>query len=49
VDAEFDLETAGIDGFLQFMEELKKQFSGAIRDYKYIRTLRLYKVNYLPG
>ncbi|MEK6845385.1 MAG: winged helix-turn-helix transcriptional regulator [Nanoarchaeota archaeon] len=49
VDAEFDLETAGIDGFLQFMEELKKQFSGAIRDYKYIRTLKLHKVNYLPG
>lgn len=48
VDLEFDVEVKDFSDFSKLMEEMKKQFPGAIRDYKYIKILDRYKQVHLP-
>ncbi|MBI4981117.1 Lrp/AsnC family transcriptional regulator [Candidatus Woesearchaeota archaeon] len=48
-DFEFDVEVKGLTAFHGFMETLKKQFPGTIRNYKYIHLLNLHKVVHLAG
>jgi Lrp/AsnC family leucine-responsive transcriptional regulator len=47
-DFEFDLEVANFNEMLGMMDSLKKQFPKAIRDYKYIKVLEMYKQVHLP-
>jgi Lrp/AsnC family transcriptional regulator, leucine-responsive regulatory protein len=47
-DFEFDMEIANFDQFQEIINEMKKQFPGTIRDYKYFRLVKHYKRVYLP-
>ncbi len=47
-DFEFDLEIKDFNDFLKMMDNLKRQFPKAIRDYKYIKVLEMHKQVHLP-
>ncbi len=47
-DFEFDMEITNFDQFQNIINEMKTQFPGVIRDYKYFKFLKYYKRVYLP-
>jgi len=47
-DFEFDLEVKNFNDFLHMIDNLKKQFPKAIRDYRYIKVLEMHKQVHLP-
>jgi hypothetical protein len=48
-DFEFDLEIESFDGFVNFMEELKKKFGKAIGNHAYLNPTIIYKSQYFSG
>jgi len=47
-DFEFDFELRNQREFLTVMDQLKDQFKGLIRNYKYYLATVIYKISYLP-
>lgn len=47
-DFEFDMEVESFEQFLSVIEQLKKHFPKAIRDYKYFKLQKYHKIVYLP-
>ncbi|PIZ51881.1 hypothetical protein COY27_02240 [Candidatus Woesearchaeota archaeon CG_4_10_14_0_2_um_filter_33_13] len=48
VDMEFDLEIEDFNMFIELIDQLKKMFPKAVRDYKYLKFINFKKTAYLP-
>ncbi|MBI2148657.1 Lrp/AsnC family transcriptional regulator [Candidatus Woesearchaeota archaeon] len=47
-DFEFDAELQGHEEFYNLIENIKRNFSGIIRTYKYYKARKIYKYTYFP-
>jgi len=47
-DFEFDAELQGYDAFYSLIEELKKEFPGLIKTYRYYKAKKIFKYSFFP-